>query len=88
MSNTYNTIFLEAARDNFDQALEEENYGLARAIIEDLKDANFTDESSLLERELHTRKRRDQLFEETIGFLGKVNKTMYGVNPFNRPKEI
>ena len=49
MSNENNTIWLEAARDNFNQAVDENNFTLAQAIVEDIRDAGFTSDAYALD---------------------------------------
>lgn len=51
MSTETNTIWLEAARDNFEEAVSSRNWYLARAVIEDIKDNGFDQQYELLVRE-------------------------------------
>lgn len=59
MSNLNNIRWLEAAKENFDVALEEGDYPFARAVIEDIKDRGFGAEAktlldALLEKKVST----------------------------------
>lgn len=55
MSTNENTVWLESAQETFEDAVDTENWALARAVIGDLKENNFTNEAIVLERELVTR---------------------------------
>jgi len=57
MSNRFNTEWLERAKEWFEEAVETENWALARSIIEDVRDIN-PDSAEVLEREL-TAKQND-----------------------------
>ena len=48
MSTKENTIWLEAAKENFDQAVAEGRFGLAKDIIEDIRDQGFEKEADSL----------------------------------------
>ena len=48
MSTKENTIWLEAAKENFDQAVVGGRFGLAKDIIEDIRDQGFEKEADSL----------------------------------------
>lgn len=48
MSNKQNTEWLEAAQDNFTEAVAEENIKMAKAIIADVLEAGFRDEAQTM----------------------------------------
>lgn len=52
MSNKYNDQWLEDAQSNFEAAVIEENWDMARAIIADLRENGFSKEAITLEVEL------------------------------------
>lgn len=49
MSLKENDAWVEAAYENFDQAVEEGNYALCKDIIEDMKDKGFGEYARTLE---------------------------------------
>lgn len=51
MSNTQNTLWLENAKDNFEQAIAEGNWEQASAVISDVGDAGFENEALKLHQE-------------------------------------
>jgi hypothetical protein len=55
MSNKYNELWLEAANNNFEQAVEEDNTQLVEAIIKDVADAGFRDAAQTMQYELKIR---------------------------------
>jgi len=52
MSLHQNTEWLEAAKENFETALANKEYSLAKDIVEDIKDAGFKEEAKTLKKEL------------------------------------
>lgn len=45
MSNTQNAQWLEAALENFQEAVDQKDVGLAKAVIADLIDYGYVDEA-------------------------------------------
>ena len=52
MSTRQNDEWLEAAQDDFEAAVLEENWSIAHAIIGGLREAGFDSEARVLEKEL------------------------------------
>lgn len=48
MSQTQNTIWLENAKENFDEALEKRDFAQAQAVIDDVAENGFTKEAEVL----------------------------------------
>lgn len=49
MSDTYNDVWLEAAKEHFEQALKDEDFVMCRAVIQDLKENGFSKQAIVLE---------------------------------------
>lgn len=61
MSTEQNTIWLNSAKENFDQALIENNWHFCESIIGDMKDAGFPLEAEELQVRLnYTRMTEDK----------------------------
>lgn len=43
-----NAVWLESVKDNFDQAILEENWGLARDVIQDVRDGGFEEYKDMM----------------------------------------
>ena len=54
MSTAQNDQWLEAAKDNFDEAVAQGNHSQARAVIADVRDNGFEAAALNLEKELKT----------------------------------
>lgn len=52
MSNLQNEQWLEAAEETFSDALDDNNVGLAEAIIADTRDAGFTEQANRMKTQL------------------------------------
>ncbi len=52
MSNAHTAIWLEAAKTNFEEAVEEKNWHLAQSILQDLNESGFEKEANKLAKEL------------------------------------
>lgn len=52
MSDRHNDEWFVSAKENFEEAIETEQWAIARAVIADLKDNGFADSAVVLEREL------------------------------------
>lgn len=52
MSHDVNTEWLEAANENFEQAVTDQNWKLAQGIIADTKDKGFKEEAEKMEEQL------------------------------------
>lgn len=52
MSHPTNTVWLESAKENFDQALAEGNYALCKDIIADIQEAGFLEQGRELNEDL------------------------------------
>jgi hypothetical protein len=52
MSDKYNDVWLEDANMHFEEAIETEQWAMARAVIGDLKEGGFADSAVVLERRL------------------------------------
>lgn len=50
MSNIQNEGWLEAANDNFEEALEQGDWALCESIIADVKDVGFKKESQTMQK--------------------------------------
>lgn len=53
MSTNQNTIWLEASKENLEEAISLRNWALADDIIQDTKEAGFSIESDALQLELN-----------------------------------
>lgn len=56
MSNSANRIWLESAKENFDQSLIENNWHFCESLIADMKDAGFPLEAETCQVELNIKK--------------------------------
>lgn len=61
MSNQQNDIYLESVQENFETAVANEDWALARDIIKDLRDEGFDKQAAVLERELVATQNEDTL---------------------------
>lgn len=66
MSHHANTEWLEAAHENFEQALEDRNWGLAEAVIMDTQEAGFSEEANRWHLKLTHRKFHGSNYEQKL----------------------
>lgn len=64
--NFQNTVWLEAAVDNFDEAILAGEYSRAKEIIADMKESGFSDDAEQLEVELLEAKVADLAIEVPV----------------------
>lgn len=50
MSDKGNDIWLESAKETFDEAVDAENWSLARNLIEDVRDEGFKSQARTMEQ--------------------------------------
>lgn len=84
MSNTYNQVWLENAKENFDAAIADGDYAMARAVVEDARDRGFDEEVEQLAAKLKKAKIDVFSFETAVKAVGATTKTLYGVNPYGK----
>jgi len=60
MSHKQNDAWLEAAKENFDEAVSLGNWSLAQNVIDDCRDNGFTDEAETLRKKLNHERFGDQ----------------------------
>lgn len=75
MSNTQNTVWLENAQENFEEALQERDWSTARAILSDIEDAGFDSERKL-RREMNRVMSKPESIGDIMASITRMNEKL------------
>lgn len=91
---THNEAWLEAARENYETAMESEDWATALAVIDDIKDAYGPTAGIILSRDFIRRKTSVSArnpMDAVATQMNIITKALYGVEPYkenNNEEEV